>query len=75
MTAVTFKEFGLQDCNTLEATQRMLETQVVSHFPLNDQEVLLRHLHKTVGDRVRAYSEHRDPQQVPPIVPVASVGR
>lgn len=45
MAAVTFKEFGLQDCNTLEATQTMLETRAVTHFPLNDQEVLLRHLH------------------------------
>ena len=52
MTAVTFKEFGLQDCNTLEATQRMLESRVVSEFPLNDQEVLLRHLHKSARDYV-----------------------
>ena len=47
MAAVTFKEFSLQDCNTLEATQTMLETRTVSRFPLNDQEVLLRHLHSS----------------------------
>lgn len=47
LAAVTFKEFALQDSNTLEATQTMLETRVVSDFPLNDQEVLLRHLHAT----------------------------
>jgi hypothetical protein len=26
LAALTFKEFGLQDCNTLEATQKMLES-------------------------------------------------
>jgi glycine betaine catabolism A len=50
MAAVTFKEFALQDANTLEATQSMLETRWVERFPLNDQEVLCRHLHKVVGD-------------------------
>ena len=37
----------LQDGNTLEATQTMLESRAVTEFPLNDQEILLRHLHKT----------------------------
>jgi nitrite reductase/ring-hydroxylating ferredoxin subunit len=52
MAAVTFKEFALQDANTLEATQSMLETRWVDRFPLNDQEVLCRHLHQVVGDWV-----------------------
>jgi len=52
MSAVTFKEFALQDANTLEATQLMLESGYVERFPLNDQEVLLRHLHKVVGNWV-----------------------
>jgi phenylpropionate dioxygenase-like ring-hydroxylating dioxygenase large terminal subunit len=47
LAAVTFKEYGLQDANTLEATQSMLETRVVTEFPLCDQEVMLRHLHQT----------------------------
>ena len=38
--AVSFKEFGLQDANTLEATQSMVESRVVDRFPLSDQEVL-----------------------------------
>ncbi|MEV0709965.1 aromatic ring-hydroxylating oxygenase subunit alpha [Nocardia aurea] len=59
LAAVTFKEFALQDCNTLEATQRMLESRVVTHFPLNDQEILLRHLHKTAGEYVDAYRAGR----------------
>jgi len=52
MSAVTFKEFALQDANTLEATQMTLESGYVERFPLNDQEVLLRHLHKVVADWV-----------------------
>jgi phenylpropionate dioxygenase-like ring-hydroxylating dioxygenase large terminal subunit len=55
MSAVTFKEFALQDGNTLEATQLSLETRAVDHFHLNDQEVLLRHLHKVVGAWVDDY--------------------
>jgi phenylpropionate dioxygenase-like ring-hydroxylating dioxygenase large terminal subunit len=59
--AVTsFKEYGLQDANTLEATQTMLESRVVTDFPLNDQEVLLRHLHNTAGQYVHDYQRQRD---------------
>jgi phenylpropionate dioxygenase-like ring-hydroxylating dioxygenase large terminal subunit len=57
LAAVTFKEFALQDGNTLEATQTMLETRAVTEFPLNDQEILLRHLHKTARDYVSAYQQ------------------
>jgi phenylpropionate dioxygenase-like ring-hydroxylating dioxygenase large terminal subunit len=46
LAVVTFKEYALQDGNTLEATQMMLESRTpVKTFPLNDQEILLRHLH------------------------------
>jgi phenylpropionate dioxygenase-like ring-hydroxylating dioxygenase large terminal subunit len=55
MAAVTFKEFALQDANTLEATQTMLETRYIDRFLLNDQEILCRHLHKVVGDWVNDY--------------------
>ena len=50
LAAVTFKEYALQDGNTLEATQTMLESRAVTEFPLNDQEILLRHLHKTARE-------------------------
>lgn len=53
LAAVSFKEYGLQDGNTLEATQTMLETGTVTDFPLNDQEVLLRHLHRAAMQYVR----------------------
>jgi glycine betaine catabolism A len=57
MAAVTFKEFALQDANTLEATQSMLESRAVQRFPLNDQEVLCRHLHKVAQDWVEDYQK------------------
>ncbi|MQY31336.1 aromatic ring-hydroxylating oxygenase subunit alpha [Nocardia aurantia] len=56
LAGVTFKEYALQDANTLEATQKMLETRAIKEFPLNDQEVLLRHLHTHVQKIV---AEHR----------------
>ncbi len=59
MSAVTFKEYALQDGNTLEATQIMLESRVVTSFPLNDQEILCRHLHKVAADWVDDYKRER----------------
>ena len=57
LAGVTFKEYALQDANTLEATQSMLNSRAVAEFPLCDQEILLRHLHQTAADYVR---EHAD---------------
>ncbi|GAA0954995.1 aromatic ring-hydroxylating dioxygenase subunit alpha [Actinocorallia libanotica] len=55
MAAVTFKEYALQDGNTLEATQMMLESRAVTHFHLNDQEILCRHMHKVTADWIADY--------------------
>jgi phenylpropionate dioxygenase-like ring-hydroxylating dioxygenase large terminal subunit len=52
LAAVTFKEYALQDANTLEATQSMLKGRHITEFPLGDQEILLRHLHRVAGDYV-----------------------
>jgi phenylpropionate dioxygenase-like ring-hydroxylating dioxygenase large terminal subunit len=52
LAAVTFKEYALQDGNTLEATQRSIESRAVTSFPLNDQEILLRQLHTNARDHV-----------------------
>ncbi|MGW1215004.1 aromatic ring-hydroxylating oxygenase subunit alpha [Streptomyces sp. NPDC002499] len=57
LAVVSFKEYGLQDGNTLEATQSMLESRAVGEFPLNDQEVLLRHLHGTARQYVRDFQQ------------------
>ena len=64
LAAVTFKEYSLQDGNTLEATQSMLESRAVTQFPLNDQEILLRQLHTTARDYVADYQrQHRAPRR------------
>jgi len=57
LAAVTFKEYALQDANTLEATQTMVASRAVTEFPLCDQEILLRHLHKVVADRVKEFRD------------------
>jgi phenylpropionate dioxygenase-like ring-hydroxylating dioxygenase large terminal subunit len=59
LAVVTFKEFSLQDGNTLEATQTMLESRAVTEFPLNDQEILLRHLHATARRYVSEYQQRQ----------------
>jgi phenylpropionate dioxygenase-like ring-hydroxylating dioxygenase large terminal subunit len=65
LAVVTFKEYGLQDSNTLEATQTMLESRAVTEFPLCDQEVMLRHLHKTARDHVAEHQQSRGQQRRP----------
>jgi phenylpropionate dioxygenase-like ring-hydroxylating dioxygenase large terminal subunit len=75
LTAVTFKEFALQDCNTLEATQTMLESRAMRQFPLNDQELLLRHLHKTGADYVAAYEANETPPHTRQGTPLVDAAR
>ncbi len=65
LAAVTFKEYALQDGNTLEATQLMIESGAVAEFPLNDQEILLRQLHRTARAYVAAYQEDPERRAVP----------
>nr|MDT0523363.1 SRPBCC family protein [Streptomyces sp. DSM 41633] len=55
LAAVTFKEYALQDANTLEATQSSIESRVVDEFLLCDQEILLRHLHKETAAWIEDY--------------------
>jgi phenylpropionate dioxygenase-like ring-hydroxylating dioxygenase large terminal subunit len=57
LAAVTFKEYALQDSNTLEATQTMLESRAVTQFPLGDQEILLRHLHHVTREWIDDYEK------------------
>jgi hypothetical protein len=64
LAVVTFKEYGLQDGNTLEATQTMLESRAVTQFPLCDQEVMLRHLHATARQYV---ADHQQRQPGTPV--------
>jgi glycine betaine catabolism A len=55
MTAVTFKEFALQDDALIASIQTTLDAGVLASYPLGDQEILVRHLHKTARDWVAAY--------------------
>jgi hypothetical protein len=57
--AVLFKEYALQDAGTLNGTQMGLESGACSEFPLCDQEILVRHFHKSVGDWVDAFRRER----------------
>ena len=57
---VMFKEFALQDAGTLKGTQHALESRAArDDFPLCDQEILVRHLHKSVGDWVSGLPAER----------------
>ncbi|MGB5794674.1 MAG: SRPBCC family protein [Mycolicibacter algericus] len=55
VASVVLKEFALQDAGMLGGTQAALEYGIVDDFPLNDQEILVRHLHKVVNDWVDDY--------------------
>ncbi|MEZ0363143.1 SRPBCC family protein [Mycobacterium sp. pUA109] len=59
VAAVVLKEFALQDAGMLGGTQAALEYGIVDDFPLNDQEILVRHLHRVVVDWVDAYQRER----------------
>jgi phenylpropionate dioxygenase-like ring-hydroxylating dioxygenase large terminal subunit len=61
VAAVVLKEFALQDAGMLGGTQAALETGILDGFPLSDQEILVRHLHKVVGDWVADYQRDRMP--------------
>jgi Rieske 2Fe-2S family protein len=53
---VMYKEFALQDAGMLVGTQQGLAARAVGDdFPLNDQEILVRHFHKAVADWVADY--------------------
>ena len=55
----TIKEYALEDCGTLEATQMGLESRAVTTFPLGDQEFMCRHLNKVVHTWVDEYQRER----------------
>ena len=59
LAVATTKEYALQDGNTLEATQIMLESGAMDGVVLCDQEILCRHLHKVAGDWVEDYKREQ----------------
>jgi phenylpropionate dioxygenase-like ring-hydroxylating dioxygenase large terminal subunit len=52
MTAVSLKEFGLQDDELIASVQLTLGAAGLTDFPVGDQEVLCRHLHQTAQEWV-----------------------
>ncbi|WP_067677703.1 aromatic ring-hydroxylating oxygenase subunit alpha [Nocardia miyunensis] len=66
VASVVFKEFALQDAGMLTGTQTALEQAYrsagITRFPVNDQEILVRHFHKAVADWVGEYQ--REPAGV-----------
>ena len=57
MTAVSLKEFGLQDDELISSVQLTLGAAGLTDFPIGDQEVLCRHLHQTAQQWVADYVE------------------
>jgi phenylpropionate dioxygenase-like ring-hydroxylating dioxygenase large terminal subunit len=55
MAVATFKEFALQDDNLVMSVQATLGSAGLTSFPLGDQEVLCRHLHRTVATWIEDY--------------------
>jgi hypothetical protein len=43
----------------------MIESRAVTEFPLNDQEILLRHLHRTARGYVADYEKSGTPVDLP----------
>lgn len=64
VAAVVLKEFALQDAGMLGGTQAALEYDVIDDFPISDQEILVRHLHKVAVDWVADYQGHHAPVRV-----------
>lgn len=55
-----YRDAALQDVNTLEATQRGIQTHAVDGFILQDEEFQIRHFYKQVFDAVDTYErEHK----------------
>ena len=54
LTMTFLNDIILEDASPSEGLQAMLNSGALTHFTMNDEEILLRHLHKVVGDYVEA---------------------
>ena len=68
LAAVTFKEYALQDGNTLEATQRAIESRAVTALPAERPGDPAA---STAQDRPRLRRRHNGAQRLMPILPAA----
>lgn len=62
--ALSIREFQYQDVGSSEALQRAIRSGARDVYYLNDQEVLVRHLHQQVIDEVEAYKHELATQKV-----------
>ncbi len=51
---VLFRDLLREDLSTLEKVQKGLSSRVLTHMPLSDQEILVRHSYKVVEDFIAA---------------------
>ena len=54
LTVTFLNDIILEDASPSEGLQAMLNSGALTHFTMNDEEILLRHLHKVVADYVEA---------------------
>lgn len=52
LTVSFLNDIVLEDASPLEGMQAMLNSQALKEFYANDEEILIRHLHKVVQDAV-----------------------
>ncbi len=59
LTVSFLNDVVLEDASPLEGMQAMLNSGAIKEFHLNDEEILVRHLHKAVQDCVAAGERHK----------------
>lgn len=59
LTVSFLNDVVLEDASPLEGMQAMLNSGAIREFHLNDEEILVRHLHKAVQDCVAAGERHK----------------
>lgn len=60
LTVSFLNDIVLEDASPLEGMQAMLNSGALSEFHANDEEILVRHLHKVVQDAVAAGEQQED---------------
>ncbi len=59
LTVSFLNDIVLEDSSPLEGMQAMLNSGAIKEFHMNDEEILVRHLHKVVADRVAAGEQQK----------------
>ena len=62
LTVSYLNDVILEDASPLEGMQAMLNSGAIKEFHLNDEEILVRHLHKVVQDYVANAEANKEQQ-------------